>query len=208
MPDGVTFANFIRRRYSYIFSEPCTLIVESALHAKERYTHTERERERERGSFYIIYRRAFVQRTIFLAGFTVAFIVFSKYTGLVCIFNQRSGRVHPHCCCLFWPAFRSCLTCHAIRSRGTNSTRGDFPGETRYSQFRPARNQRTEGCRREGVFFLLNHRSISGLSLRGFPARIVQSLVLNPISYVPLCVSRRARSTRERDKVTSELARN
>jgi len=143
MPDGVT--NVVRA----FPADPCTLIVASALHAKERETHREREREREgRSSFYIIYRRAFVSPmhgTIFLAGFTGAFIVFSKYTGLVCIFNQRSGRVHPRCCCLFWPAFRSCPTCHAILSRGTNSTRGDFPGETRYSQFRPTRNQLGRG---------------------------------------------------------------
>lgn len=110
------------------------------------------------------------------------------------------------------PAFRS--TCHAIfSSRDEFAARGDLPGETRYSQFRPTTVAGIEGAggkRPLALFFFPADLPIS-------PDRTACSLrplsrQNRPVSrFKPnfFCFSsRRARSTREWHQVAGKLARN
>jgi len=143
---------------------------------------------------------------IFLTDLTAVFIVFPKYTDLVCIFNQCSNRVHLR------PARRSChpafrSTCHAILSRGTNSPCRDLSDETRYSQFRPT-IAGIEKQRSLILFFLISDRSLRLFTASSRLASIVQPFPLNSISFVSFYVLCYARSTCVWNKVVVKWIRN
>lgn len=97
---------------------------------------------RNKDFFFCLYQKVSIQ---FFWPALPSLLVFPKYTGPICIFNQCLNRVRIHLQFVrrsCHPAFRS--TCRAILSRGTNSPRRDLPDETRYSQFRSPESRSRE----------------------------------------------------------------
>lgn len=155
--------------------------------------------------FCVTYRRAWSFPRNFLTSL-IAGLVFSKYTDLICIFNQCSNRVHFQPACRSRPAFRS--TCHAILSRGTSSPRSGLSDEIRYSQFRPTIAE-IEKQRGFILFFLTVNRSVvSPQPPHASCSAIVQPFLLNSISFVSFHVFCYARSTCVRNKMVVKLIRN